>query len=288
MMQGRNAMPPSSRVLLCAFFGKLTEKNSYANLENSFICSQRDEKRVSLRSGYFEGIVHDMLEKGINIFIDPMVVERNNRANAVIVKYVASGISLKRGQWGTCLLVRMTAAWSWSHYITMCPSTHPIPLTIRSHSSLPRVYFYEGPILNPRDKEICDKAVLGKVNFQVFLLYDDVHSPTGLVAQPYRCPKSGSSQSFEVTIAAAEHLTWMKKGLDYICMIADHNELNAIGIRYIYINRDHSSRRSMDIQNDGCLVRKTWCIIHCLSRSTCVTPKVLPYPRQLNRHFHSC
>jgi hypothetical protein len=56
-------------------------------------------RETSVTAGWlFEAIVHDLLEEGIDVPIDPMVVEQNNRANAVNDKHVASDIGTKRWQ----------------------------------------------------------------------------------------------------------------------------------------------------------------------------------------------
>ena len=60
----------------------------------------------------FEAIIHDLLEESIDVPIDPMAVEQNNRANAVNGKHAASDIATKRWQSSTCLSLRMTAPWS--------------------------------------------------------------------------------------------------------------------------------------------------------------------------------
>lgn len=86
--------------LFGAFFGKHTKYNSNTNPEDSSICSQGIEKRVSPRGGYLR-----QLPAGGR---DAMVVEQNNRANAVNDKHVASDIATKRWQSSTMEYVPFT------------------------------------------------------------------------------------------------------------------------------------------------------------------------------------
>ena len=64
--------------------------------------SRRRETSAAAR-WLFEAIVHDMLEAGIDVLIDPMVFNQNNRANAINDKHVASDmkkVAIKRN--GVC------------------------------------------------------------------------------------------------------------------------------------------------------------------------------------------
>lgn len=127
-------------------------------------------RETSVAAGWlFEAIVHDLLEEGIDVPIDPMVVEQNNRANAVNDKHVASDIGTKRWQSSAmeyvpytqndCALVIKPL-----HYYVPVDPSHP---TYDSFTfELAPCASYEGPILNPKDKEIYDKAVLDKVSFR--------------------------------------------------------------------------------------------------------------------------
>jgi hypothetical protein len=156
-------------------------------------------RKTSVTAGWlFEAIVHDLLEEGIDLPIDPMAVEQNNCANAVNDKHVASDIGTKRWQSSAmeympftqndCALVIKPL-----HYYVPVDPSHPIYDSFTFE--LVPCASYEGPILNPKDKEIYDKAVLDRVSFR-FSCWYDVHSSVGLVAYPYRIPTSGASQSF--------------------------------------------------------------------------------------------
>ena len=193
------------------------------------------KRQPSVAAGWlFEAIVHDLLEEGIKVPIDPMVIEENNRPNAVNDKCARL----------PCLCVSVG-----SHIMEYVPSTQndraldiqPLHYYVPvdpSHPNYDSFTFelapcasYGGPILNPKDKEIYDKADLDEVSFRLFLLCD-IHSPVGLVARPYRIPTLGSSV-FQV-ITTAEH-DLNEKGLNCICMIADQNKLQEIWIRYVGI-----------------------------------------------------
>jgi hypothetical protein len=159
------------------------------------------ERRTSVAAGWlFETIVHDLLEEGIKVPIDPMVIEQNNCPNAINDKYVASKTDTKIWKSSAMEYVPFTQndlaldIQPLHYYVPVDPS-HP---TCDSFTfELAPCASYEGPILNPKDKGIYDKADLDKVSFRLFLLYD-VHSPVGLVAQPYdRIPTLGSSQSLK-------------------------------------------------------------------------------------------
>ena len=161
------------------------------------------KRETSVTAGWlFEAIVHDMLEEGIDVPIDPMAVEQNNRANAVNDKHVASDIGTKRWKSSTMEYVPFTQndcalVIKPLHYYVPVDPSHP---TYDSFTfELTPSISYEGPILNPKDKEVCDKAVLDKVSFQVFsCCYDVQFTHRGVIApNQYRIPTSGSSQSFK-------------------------------------------------------------------------------------------
>ena len=127
--------------------------------------SRNRETRVT--GGWlFEAIVHDLLEEGIDVPIDPMVVEQNNRANAD--KHVASDIGTKIWQSSAMEYVLFTQndralVIEALHYYVPVDPTQP---TYDSFTfELAPGASYEGPILNPKDKEVYDKAVLDKVSF---------------------------------------------------------------------------------------------------------------------------
>jgi len=138
--------------------------------------------RTSVTAGWlFEAIVHDLLDEGIDVRIDPMVLERNNCPNAINDKHVASNIGAKIWQSSAMEYVPFTQndralVLQPLHYYVPVDPPHP---TYNSFTfELAPCAFYEGPILNPKDKEIYDKALLNEVSFRLFLLYD-VHSPIG-------------------------------------------------------------------------------------------------------------
>ena len=127
-------------------------------------------RETSVAAGWlFEAIVHDLLEEGIDVPIDPMVVEQNNRADAANDKHVASDIGTKRWQSSAMEYVpctqndRALVIEPLHYYVPVDPS-HP---TYDSFTfELAPCASYEGPVLNPKDKEIYDKAVLDKVGFR--------------------------------------------------------------------------------------------------------------------------
>jgi hypothetical protein len=135
------------------------------------------KRETSVTAGWlFEANVHDLLENGIDVPIDPMVVEKNNRANAVTDKHVASGIGTKR--WQSKAMVYMPFTQN-DRALVIKPLHYYVPVD-PSHPTFDSFTFelapcasYEGPILNPKDKEIYDKAVLDKVSFSFscFMMY---------------------------------------------------------------------------------------------------------------------
>ena len=154
------------------------------------------KRETSVTAGWlFEAIVHDLLDEGIDVPIDHMVVEQNHCPNAVNDKHVASIFGTKMWQSSPMEYVPFTQndcalEIQPLHYYVPVDPTHP---TYDSFAfELAPCASYEGPILNPKDKEIYNKALLDEVNFSLFLLYD-VHSPI----VPYRIPTLGSSQSFK-------------------------------------------------------------------------------------------
>jgi hypothetical protein len=159
------------------------------------------ERRSSVAAGWlFEGIVHEMLEEGIKVPIDPMVMEENNCPNAVNDKYMASNTGgTKTWQSSAMEYVPFTTN---DRDLNIQPLHYYVPVdpshfTYNSFTfELARCASYEGPILNPEDMRIYDKADLDDVSFRLFLLYD-VHSLVGLVARPYRIPTLRSLQSFK-------------------------------------------------------------------------------------------
>ncbi|KAF8224752.1 hypothetical protein L208DRAFT_470595 [Tricholoma matsutake] len=125
-------------------------------------------RETSVAAGWlFEAIVHDLLEQGIDVPFDPM--EKNNRANAVNDKHVASDIGTKTWQSSAMKYVPFTQndralVIEPLHYYVPVDPSHP---TYDSFTfELAPCASYEGPILNPKDKEIYDKAVLDKVSFR--------------------------------------------------------------------------------------------------------------------------
>ena len=127
-------------------------------------------RETSVAAGWlFEAIVHDLLEEGIDVPIDPMVVEKNNHAKAVNDKHVASDISTKTWQSSAMEYVPFTQndralVIEPLHYYVPVDPSHP---TYDSFTfELAPCASYEGPILNPKDKETYDKAVLDKVSFR--------------------------------------------------------------------------------------------------------------------------
>ena len=158
------------------------------------------KRQPSVAVGWlFEAIVHYLLEEGIEVPIDPMVIEESNRPNVVNDKYVASNTDTKTWQSSAMEYVPFTQndcaldIQPLHYYVPVDPS-HPNYNSFTFELAL--CASYEGPILNPKDKEIYDTADLDEVSFRLFLLYD-VHSPVGLVARPYRIPTLGSSQPFK-------------------------------------------------------------------------------------------
>jgi len=127
-------------------------------------------RETSITAGWlFEAIVHDLLEEGIDVSIDPMVVEQNNRSNGVNDKHMASDIGTKRWQSSAMTYVPFTQN---DRALVIKPLHYYVPVD-PSHPTYDSFTFelapcasYEGPILNPEDKEIYDKAVLDKVSFR--------------------------------------------------------------------------------------------------------------------------
>ena len=134
--------------------------------------SKKRETSVTAR-WLFEAIVHDLLEEGINVSIDPMAVEQNNRPNAVNDKHVASNIGTKIWQSSAMEYVPFTQndrtlVIQPLHYYVPVDPFHP---TYDSFTfELAPCASYEGSILNPKNKEIYDKVVLDEVSFRLFLL----------------------------------------------------------------------------------------------------------------------
>jgi hypothetical protein len=126
-------------------------------------------RETSVAAGWlFEAIVHDLLEEGIDVPFHPMVVEKNNRANAVNDKHVASNIGTKTWQSSAMEYVPFTqndcalVIEPLHYYVPVDPNPTYDSFTFE----LAPCASYEGPILNPKDKEIYDKAVLDKVSFR--------------------------------------------------------------------------------------------------------------------------
>ena len=164
---------------------------------------------TSVGAGWlFEAMIHDLLEEGIAVPIDPMIIEKNNRPNHIPVidghavndKYMASNTDGTK-TWQSSAMEYVPFI-QYDRDLDIQPLHYYVPVD-PSHPTYDLFTFelapcasYEGPILNPKDKRIYDKADLDEVSFRLFLLYD-VHSPIGLVARPYRIPTLHSSPSFK-------------------------------------------------------------------------------------------
>jgi len=158
------------------------------------------ERRTSVAAGWlFEAIVHDLLEEGIEVPIDPMKIEENNHPRAVNDKYMASNTDGTK-TWQSSAMEYVPFIQN-DRDLDIQPLHYYVPVD-PSHLTYDSFTFelapcasYEGPILNPKDKRIYDKAELDELSFRL-LLYD-VHSPIGLVARSYRIPTLRSSPSFK-------------------------------------------------------------------------------------------
>jgi hypothetical protein len=127
-------------------------------------------RETSVAAGWlFETIVHDLLEDGIDIPFDPMVLEKNNHANAVNDKHVTSDIGTETWRSNAMEYVPFTQN---DRALVIEPLHYYVPVD-PSHPTYDSFTFehapcasYEGPILNPKNKEIYDKVVLDKVSFR--------------------------------------------------------------------------------------------------------------------------
>ena len=117
--------------------------------------------KTTVAAGWlFEAIVHDMLEKGINVPIDRMSLIPNYCCDAVNDKHVNSNVGQTIWQSSAMKFVPFTKN---DRTLVVEPLRYYVPTdptqpTFDSFTfELVSCASYEGPILNPKSKEICDR-----------------------------------------------------------------------------------------------------------------------------------
>jgi hypothetical protein len=184
----------------------------------------------------FEAMVHDLLEDGIDVPMDPMVFEENRHADAVNDKYLTSTIGT--GRWISNPMVyvpftqydRALELESFHYYVPMDASN---PTYDSFTFEFVPISSYKGPILKiSNDKTLYDKSVLNavRINFSLLLIY--MLKAPHPITQNSNIGLSGFTV-FQATKAPEQDIN--EASLLYLFAIADHCQLNAIGIRYIGI-----------------------------------------------------
>lgn len=181
----------------------------------------------------FEAMVHDMLEAGINVPMDPMIFEENRRANALNDKYLTSKVGTGRWKSSPMTYVPFTQndcalQLETSRYYVPVDENNP------THDSFTfevvPCSFYKGPILNPNDKTPHNKTALNVVSIKFSRRMMCILKARGTIIQKFDI---GLFTVFQATKATEHDIN--ERCLNYIFVIAKHCQLKAIGIRYIGI-----------------------------------------------------
>src|SRR5262249_49607809 len=144
--------PTVMRLLYKAHKGRL-------NLKSQELISvfSRHPKSGPTVGWIFEARVHELLEQGINVPLDPMAFRRNTQENAVNDSWRASNISNMRWQSGPMRYMPYTTSdrtlrlEDGHYYVPIDPSFATFD-SFTFESTLPADY--DGPILSLRDKSV--------------------------------------------------------------------------------------------------------------------------------------
>jgi hypothetical protein len=146
-----------------------------AKAKEMFHVFSKNPSSSSTAGWIFEGHVHRLLEDGINVPLDPMVINENNRANAVNDSYVASRVGSDRWESQRMNYVPFTAN---DRMVKLEPSHYYVPVDPNSATydsfafEIIPTSGYDKPVLNSINMNPLTEDELGKIvsgnNFHVF------------------------------------------------------------------------------------------------------------------------